>query len=72
VTNKMQIIVDTRRCQAYGVCVTLHPEVFEVPLGGSSAVVLRDTLDADDLADVEEAVRACPAQAIALRRTDEA
>jgi ferredoxin len=65
-TQNLRIVVDPRRCQSYGVCVTIHPEVFEVPAGSSTAVVLRDVADVEDLEDVQEAVRACPAQAIEL------
>jgi ferredoxin len=66
-TEKVRVVVDGSRCQAYGVCVTIHPEVFDVPPGQPAAVVLRDVVDAEDREDVEEAARACPAQAISLR-----
>lgn len=61
-----RVAVDTTRCQGYGLCVGIHPEIFDVPAGSAVAVLLRDVLDEDDLADVEEAVRACPAQAISI------
>lgn len=62
------MVLDTTRCQGYGLCVGIHPDVFDVPAGSPVAVVLRDIVDGDDLADVEEAARACPAQAISLVR----
>ncbi|MGX4693608.1 ferredoxin [Streptomyces sp. JNUCC 63] len=60
------VTVDPGRCTAYGICVGIHPEVFAVPAGSPVAVVTRDVLSEDDLEDVQEAVRACPAQALRL------
>lgn len=64
-----QVVVDATRCQTYGLCLTIHPEIFDLPSDGTVARVLRD-VEADDLPDVEEAIRACPAQAILLRQRD--
>lgn len=61
-----RVVLDQGLCRAYGVCVTAHPEVFALPPGSPVAVVVRDVVDANDLEDVREAVRACPAQAISL------
>ncbi|WP_323101297.1 ferredoxin [Intrasporangium sp. YIM S08009] len=61
-----KVLLDQGLCRAYGLCVTVHPEVFALPPGSPVAVVVRDIVDDDDLADVREAVRACPAQAISL------
>ncbi|RBY79858.1 ferredoxin [Geodermatophilus sp. TF02-6] len=58
--------VDPGRCTAYGLCVGIHPEVFNVPPGSPIAVVTREVLTPDDLEDVQEAIRACPAQALTL------
>ncbi|MCI3270732.1 ferredoxin [Streptomyces cylindrosporus] len=60
------VTVDPGRCTAYGICVGIHPEVFAVPPGSPLTVVTRDVLTEDDLEDVREAVRACPAQALRL------
>ncbi|GAA0995939.1 hypothetical protein GCM10009555_090960 [Acrocarpospora macrocephala] len=65
--GRTRIVVDATRCQAYGLCVAVHPDVFDVPAGSPIAVVLRDVVDADDVADVEQAVRVCPAQALSLQ-----
>ncbi len=62
----ISIALDTSKCQAYGLCVGIAPDVFDVPSGSSVAVLLRDVADQDELEDLEEAVRSCPAQAIAL------
>lgn len=65
--EQLQVVVDGTRCKAYGLCVSIHPEVFDLPKGATVAHVLRDVIDEDDRRDVEEAIRACPAQAISLR-----
>lgn len=61
-----RVVVDGTRCTAYGLCVGIHPDVFAVPLGSPVAVVLREELEPEDLDDVAEAVRTCPAQALTL------
>lgn len=62
----IRIILDTNKCQAYGLCVGIAPDFFDVPAGSPIAVLLAETADDDDRDDLEEAVRNCPAQAIAL------
>jgi ferredoxin len=62
VTTK--VLLDQVKCRSYGLCVTAHPEVFVLPPGSPVAVVVRDVVGEDDLEDVREAVRVCPAQAI--------
>ena len=61
-----RVTVDAGRCAAYGLCVGIHPDVFAVPAGSPVAVVTREVLTEDDLEDVQEAVRTCPAQALTL------
>ncbi len=56
--------LDEGRCRGYGICVSILPDVFDLPAGSKTAVLLRDEVDADDVEDLEESVRACPAQAI--------
>lgn len=58
--------MDPARCTAYGICVGIHPDVFAIPQGSPVAVVIREELEADDIEDVQEAVRSCPAQALTL------
>lgn len=65
----IRIHLDATKCQAYGLCVGIAPDVFDVPAGSPIAVLLTETADDEDREDLEEAVRNCPAQAIAL--TDE-
>ncbi len=62
-----RVFVEVSRCQAYELCVAINPEVFEVSPEATVAHVLRDVTDDEDRKDVEEAIRACPAQAISLR-----
>lgn len=69
--SEAKVVIDGPACQAYGLCVTLHPEVFDVPPGSPVAILLREVVGDDDMEDVEEAVRACPAQAITLEPLDE-
>ncbi|MEU0312108.1 ferredoxin [Nocardioides sp. NPDC006273] len=56
--------LDQGRCRGYGICVSILPDVFDLPADSKVAVLLRDEVDADDVDDLEESVRACPAQAI--------
>jgi len=56
--------LDEVRCRGYGICVSILPDVFDLPSGAKVAVLLKNEVDADDVEDLEEAVRSCPAQAI--------
>jgi ferredoxin len=67
VTGQVEVLLDTKLCNGYGVCVTIMPDVFDTPAGSPVAVLLRDRVEADDRDDLDEAVRACPAQALATR-----
>jgi ferredoxin len=60
------VVVDPTRCTAYGLCVGIHPDVFDLPPGSPVAVVVREVLEPEDVEDVAEAVRTCPAQALTL------
>lgn len=68
-TGQVEILLDTKLCNSYGVCVTIMPDVFDTPAGSPIAVLLRDRVEADERNDLEEAIRACPAQALALRES---
>lgn len=68
--NQLRVVVDTARCQAYGVCVAINPQLFDLPDDTMVAHVLRDELSDEDQRDVEEAIYGCPAQAIALKRQE--
>jgi ferredoxin len=64
--TQTHVRVDATKCQAYGLCVGINPDVFDVPPGSPVAVLRRDVVAGDDLEDVLEAARACPAQAISV------
>jgi ferredoxin len=65
--DQQRVVVDASRCQAYGVCVAVNPELFDIPDGALVAHVLRDGLSDEDRRDVEDAIDGCPARAISLK-----
>jgi ferredoxin len=66
VSEQVEVLLDTTRCKSYGICVSILPDVFDTPAGSPTAVLLQRHVEPDDLEELEEAVRACPAQAIAV------
>ena len=64
--STLRIQLDTGRCLAYGNCVTIMPDAFDLPAGSPVAVLLREHVGDDEREDLEETVRACPARAIAF------
>ena len=61
----MKIVVDFDLCEANAVCMKVCPEVFEVD--ENDYLIVKDENPPEELrAKVEEAVRRCPRQAIAL------
>jgi ferredoxin len=67
VTGQVEVLLDTKLCSSYGVCVTIMPDVFDTPAGSPVAVLLRDRVEAHERGDLEEAIRNCPSQALARR-----
>ncbi|WP_201010982.1 ferredoxin [Rhodococcus sp. NKCM2511] len=63
-SDQTVVRLDSVRCRSYGICTSILPDVFDLPAGAPAAVLLRHEVDADDVDDLAEAVRACPAQAI--------
>jgi ferredoxin len=63
----MEIHVDSGKCLAYGTCVGLAPDHFDLPRGAKTVILLKRMIDADEIADIEEAVRSCPARALSLQ-----
>ncbi len=61
----MRVVVDFDRCQSNALCMAAAPEVFEVRDDGF-LYVLDETPGEDLRPKVEEAVRACPTQAISI------
>ncbi len=58
----MKINVDTEICQGHGRCAFVAPAVFS--LDGDLTLTYHDSPDESRLAEVEEAIAACPEQAI--------
>ncbi len=61
----MRVVVDFDRCESNAVCMGVVPEVFEVRDDDFLYVLMEEPAEALR-AKVEEAVRLCPKQAIAL------
>lgn len=57
--------VDRERCVGSGACEALAPDVFEVDDDGVLLVHRSEPAD-DELADVQDAVQACPTRALSL------
>ena len=61
----MRVVVDFDLCESNAVCMAVAPEVFEVR--DDDFLYVLDETPPDDLrAKVDEAVRRCPKQAIAV------
>ena len=60
----MKVTVDMGLCQANGACVVAAPEVFD--LDDDDVLHWVEEPGEERRAEVEEAVRACPVQAITL------
>ena len=60
----MRVTVDMGLCQANGACVVAAPEVFD--LDDEDVLHWVEEPGEERRAEVEEAVRACPVQAITL------
>jgi ferredoxin len=63
----MEIHVDAGKCLAYGICVGLAPDHLDLPARANTVVLLKRTIAADEMEDVQEAVRSCPARALSIR-----
>jgi ferredoxin len=61
----MKIKVDRGRCTGIGICESVAPDYFEVGDDGV-LVLLREHADDSQRAEVEDAVRACPALALSI------
>jgi len=63
--SNLTIVVDRARCTGIGICESISPDRFEVDDDGT--LIVRDALvTADDRAEIEDAVRSCPAAALSL------
>jgi ferredoxin len=64
--TRLEVTLDGTKCQGYGLCLGIAPEVFDIPGGSPVAILIRTTASEDERAQLEEAVRSCPAQAISV------
>ena len=62
----MKVVVDYDLCEANALCMDCAPEVFRVEDDDTLTVLIEDIPD-ELRGKVEEAVRLCPRQAIALK-----
>lgn len=60
----MKIVVDRARCTGIGICESVAPHVFEVDDDGALVLMVEEAEDGDEA--VTEAVRTCPAMALAM------
>jgi ferredoxin len=67
---EMEVRVDAGKCLAYGTCVGLAPDHFDLPARAKIVVVVKRTVADDEREDVEEAVRNCPARALSLHQAE--
>ncbi|WP_127479313.1 ferredoxin [Nocardioides pantholopis] len=61
----MKIVVDYDKCTGLGMCESLSPDHFEVNDEGD-LVLLKDGVSAEERQGVDEAVAACPTEALRL------
>lgn len=64
-----RIEVDLDLCQGHAMCELEAPDYFKVPKR-SQVEVLNDVPPEEDRAQVEQAVLACPTQALSIVETD--
>lgn len=64
-SKRLRVVVDRDLCDAYGVCVTNAPAVFTI--GDDDKMhILCEYAPAEEIPNVENAVRHCPKQALSL------
>jgi ferredoxin len=66
----IKIEVDIDLCQGHAMCELEAPNYFKVPKRGQ-VEILKDTAREEDRAEVEQAVWACPTQALSIKEEEE-
>ncbi|MBY8867708.1 ferredoxin [Streptomyces sennicomposti] len=61
----MKIVVDRVKCQNHGQCAISAPTNFELDADGK--LQYQEAFDEENISDIEDAVDACPLQAIQLK-----
>ena len=62
----MKVQVDSERCQGHTLCAMRAPGTFDLSEVDGHSIVIDEEVPADQEADVREAVRSCPEQAISV------
>ncbi len=62
----MKVVVDFDLCEANAVCMGIAPEIFQVD-DNDELQILMESPSEDKRAKLEECVRLCPRQAIAIQ-----
>ena len=65
--NTHEIHVDPGKCLAYGNCVSIAPDVFDLPSTAKAVILLKREVAASELEEMQEAVRSCPVRALTIR-----
>ena len=65
-----KIEVDLDLCQGHAMCEVEAPDYFKVPKRGQ-VEILNDAPPQEDRAEIEQAVWACPTQALSIREEDD-
>jgi ferredoxin len=66
----IRIAVDIDLCQGHAMCELEAPDYFSVPRRGQ-VQILKDTAPEEDRAEIEQAVWACPTQALSIQDEDQ-
>ncbi|GAB6919628.1 hypothetical protein JCM9803A_00780 [Rhodococcus erythropolis] len=61
----MKVIVDRSKCTGLGICESLAPAFFEVDDSGD-LLMLKEDIEPEELAEIEEAVAGCPTEALKI------
>lgn len=64
--ERVEVILDTKKCQGYGLCLG-SDDVFEMEPEGNIARLKMRFVDISRLGEMEDAARDCPANAISCR-----
>jgi ferredoxin len=62
----VRVVVDWDLCESNGLCMAAAPEVFQLQ-DDDTLLILQETPDESLRGKVDEAIRACPKQAITLQ-----
>ncbi|WP_426243606.1 ferredoxin [Nocardioides sp. LHG3406-4] len=60
----MKVLVDSTKCEAYGTCAEIAPEVFELDDFGYAAALADGVVPAEHEDVARKALEACPVRAI--------